>query len=683
MRRLWLLGLSGIILACTGLTCPREPDDRERIAALRGFGSAEELRTYLVDQARAVNSNRAGGSVGPFFNFFAPLAVMDEANVSAPSESAGSGDAAGGDPFSTTNIQEAGVDESDIVKNDGQYIYVLNGNTIHIVQAAPPESVVEVSTIDIDAYGDSLYLRGTQLIALSRQANYYPYDLPTFAAEPAVADAAAGPGVPAGTTLIGGAWSDGVQTTVTVIDVSDAALPAVQATLRFEGDLVSSRLIDNRLYLVLTTTPRLPAEPTPAALAAMALEDWIPDYEIIAADGSVQSGDIAGWENFYRPADPDGYGIATVVTVDLDAPTAPFQATAISANAGTIYASLDALYVTDTSYDYQFGVSRSDTAIHKLAFDPEGTVYRGSGLVPGRLLNQYSLGEHDGYLRVATTVEEFGPDGSRQDNNVYVLGESADASLAIVGRIEGIAPGEQIYSARFIGDRGFLVTFRRIDPLFTLDLSDPARPLVAGELKVPGYSDHIQLLDENHLLTIGKDAQDAGTFAWVQGIQLSIFDVTDPANPALLHKEVIGGRGSNSEANHNPKAFNYFAAANALAFPADVYVPAGGGSSWGQQEFTGLYVYHVAAADGFQLLGRIASSEGTTMNGCFRGYYGFTRGVFIGDTVYSVTGRSVKASPLSAVGTILGEAALSEAEPLIEDCSGVPEIILPAGVGLR
>src|SRR5690606_40130113 len=107
-----------------------------------------------------------------------------------------------------------------------------------------------------------------------------------------------------------------------------------------------------------------------------------------------------------------GYGIATVVTLNIDDPAAPFESTAVSANAGAIYASLDALYITDTSYDYQFGVSRSDTVIHKLAFDSSGTVYRGSGLVPGRLLNQYSLGDHDGYLRVATTVDEFGPVGT-------------------------------------------------------------------------------------------------------------------------------------------------------------------------------------------------------------------------------------------------------------------------------
>lgn len=689
MKRLFLLGFAGLVLSVSGVNCARPGDNKERIAALRGFGSAEELRSFLADQASITYQGAGGGLFGlPLFGGLAPSPTAEAMADAAE----GAGDRSGGtnsDPFSTTNIQEAGVDESDVIKNDGEYIYVLAGNTIHIVRAAPPEEMAEVSTVEIEAWGDSLYLSGDKLVALSRRYEYGDgYDF-GFATPGGVgASVSSGTWNQAGQPLVGGSLSDGAQTTVTVINVADPAAPVVEATVRFEGNLASSRLIDNLLYLVLTTTPRLPDGPTPLAIAAMPLEDWLPDYELVAADGSTRSGDVVGWESFYRPEDPDGYGMTLVVTMDIQSPASEFKSTGISANAGTVYASTAALYVTDTQYDYQSGTSRSDTVIHKLAFTPEGTAYVGSGLVPGRLLNQYSLGEFENRLRVATTVSEFGPGGGRQDNNVYVLEESPGSaetapSLITIGRIEGIAPGEQIYSARFIRERGFLVTFRRVDPLFTLDLSDPANPRVVGELKVPGYSDHIQLLDDNHLLTIGKDAQDAGTFAWIQGVQLSVFDVTDPANPMLLHKEVIGGRGSDSEANYNPKAFNYFPAANALAFPADVYAPAEGGASWGRHEFTGLYVYRVTVDNGFELLGRIASSEGLSPHGCFYGYYGLNRGVFIGNTVYSVTERHVKAASLDSVETLIGQAALSSPPALTEDCFGAPEILLPGGVGLR
>ena len=272
----------------------------------------------------------------------------------------------------------------------------------------------------------------------------------------------------------------------------------------------------------------------------------------------------------------------------------------------------------------------------------------------------------------------------RVGNAVYVLSENTDkASLDIAGRVENIAPGEQIYAARFVGDRGFLVTFHRVDPLFALDLSNPANPRVVGELKVPGYSDHIQLLDENHLLTIGKATQDSGQFAWVEGVQISLFDVTDPANPSLLSKEEIGGRGTSSEANYNPKAFNYFAAKNVLAFPIDVYSGQTLGPQIGTHDFTGLYVYHVTVADGFQFLGRIASGGGTDQQGCFLSYYGFTRGVFIGDDVYSVTQRGVKAAGLPDVSTLVGQTTFASC-PLYADCYYYyPNIALPEGDGLK
>jgi hypothetical protein len=265
-----------------------------------------------------------------------------------------------------------------------------------------------------------------------------------------------------------------------------------------------------------------------------------------------------------------------------------------------------------------------------------------------------------------------------------VLHEDGE-SLATIGKIEKIATGEQIYAARFIGNRGFLVTFHRVDPLFTIDLSDPTNPKLVGELKVPGYSDHIQLLDDNHLLTIGKAVDDTGQFAWVEGVQLSIFDVTDPANPQLLHKETIGGRGTSSEANYEPKAFNYFAAKNALAFPIDLYGGETIGPEYGSHEFTGLYVYHVTVENGFEFLGRIETSDGVN-NGCYYGYYGYTRGVFIGDDVYSVTQTGTKAASLDDVSTLLGETTYPGAPTVQPNCffeTEPPVIILPVGEGLK
>jgi len=640
---------------------------------MRGFGSPEELRSYLADQASDRHLRApTGGMPFPFFGFFgAPLtpSLASPEPMAEMSDAMDAGSAADTN-FSTTNIQEIGVDESDIVKNNGQTIYVLDDNNIHIVKADPVEALAKVATVELESSGNSLYLHNNTLVALSHQYNYYemPMDFMSSAQS---------------TDLLGDIWNDGTQTTVTIVDVTDPANPLTKSTLNFEGSLASSRMIDGRLYLILTTTPRLPTPLTAETIQNMTLEQWLPNYKIKAPDGSVDSGNIVDWQDFYRPESPDGYGITTVITLDVNNPDAGFHSTAVSADAGVIYASTDSLYITDTEYNFNNSSYNEDTIIHKFGFTEDGTEYLAGGIVPGRPLNQYSLGEYQGYLRIATSVQNFSFNQNGLSNSIYVLGQT-DSVLEIIGKIENIAPGETIYAARFIADRGYLVTFLRIDPMFIIDLKDPANPKLTGELKVPGYSDHIQLLDQNHLLTVGKDAQDAGSFAWVQGVQLSIFDVTDLTNPQLLHKEIIGGRGTHSEANNNPKAFNYYAPLSALAFPIDLYQGDTSGPQYGQHIFTGLYVYKVTVDNGFELLGRIATIDNTYNNGCFWSYYGFTRGIFMGDNIFSASQTGVKAASLDDVNTTIAQTTFDNNSSVYQDCYPFTAVVdLPMGEGLR
>jgi len=684
MRTGWLLLLAASIGCTLGANCvppviPNPPDKTPREALLRGFESEAELRSFMASQAKVRYQTSGGGNGGGWWLF--PL--LGAMPASAPME--GSADDAGDDRgFSTTNIQEEGVDESDLIKNDGEYIYMLSGDKIHVVKATPPESMAEVATLQVEPGGESMYLRDTTLVVISnRYSVWYGHD--------GGAGSTGGSSTGAGSSdeWGGGPWSDGAQATVAIFDVTEPANPASKKVFRFEGTIASSRLIGSKLHLVITTQPELPGDPSVEAIEAMTTDEWLPDVQIVSADGSASSGDVVNWQNALRPTDPDGYGLTVVATLDVDDVDAELSTTAVIGNVGTIYASTQALYLTDTQYSWDNYSSRSDTMIHKLAFTDACTQYIASGLVPGRPLNQYSMGEHKGYLRIATTNEQFRMTGETLSSAVYVLGVNNN-SLDTVGKIENIAPGETIYSARFVGDRGFLVTFRRIDPLFTLDLSDPANPAIVGELKVPGYSDHIQMLDENHLLTIGRETEDAGDFAWVQGVLLTIFDVSDMASPKILTigdtpaRVEIGGRGTYSEANHNPKAFNYFAEKNVLAFPIDLYEGDTSGPQYGQHAFTGLYVYRVTVENGFEFLGRIASAEGVTQGGCFRGYHGTTRGVFIGDFVYSVTSNGVKAAPLASISSIAGEITFVGAEPPVLDCFWEPpSLALPPSADLR
>lgn len=684
MRKVWLWVSAACVVCAMGANCipviPENPDNTPRQALLRSFESETDMRTFLAAQAKARNQNTGGGG---WFGWFLPMMGGSGDFASAPNAEGAADDRS----FSTTNIQETGVDESDLIKNNGDHIFMLSGDNVHVLAATPPDAMVEVAVIRVAPGASTMYLRGNTLVVLSQRYSYWygggwAEVMPAqgsagVTAQSVTADLAVMPAV------------DETQTTVTILDVADPANPVLKKAVQFEADLANSRMIGAKLHLVMTAQPRLPDVLTNAAIDAMSLDEWIPDVHVVDGDGSVSSGDVVGWDGALRPEEPNGYGLTIVATLDVDDLEAELSTTAVTANVGTIYASTQSLYLTDTQYTWTTRSSRTDTMIHKLEFTDTGTRYMASGLVPGRPLNQYSLGEHEDYLRIATTNEQFSTNRNDVSSGVYVLGDN-NGALETVGKVENIAPGETIYSARFVGDRGFLVTFRRVDPLFTMDLSEPTDPRIVGELKVPGYSDHIQMLGDHHLLTIGRNAEEVGDFAWVQGVLLTIFDVSDMANPQILKigdteaRVEIGGRGTYSEANSNPKAFNYFASKNVLAFPIDLYDGQTRGAEVGNHAFTGLYVYRVTVENGFEFLGRIASAEGPTGNGCFRGYYGVTRGVFIDDFVYSVTAHGAKVASLADVPSVLREVTFTGAPtPQLECFWAVPEMRLPPSADLR
>jgi hypothetical protein len=237
---------------------------------------------------------------------------------------------------------------------------------------------------------------------------------------------------------------------------------------------------------------------------------------------------------------------------------------------------------------------------------------------------------------------------SQTENQVYCLAQEK-ATLEIIGKIEDIAPGEKLYAARFIGERGFLVTFVDVDPLFTMDLTDPTNPTIVGELKVPGYSQYIHPVGEDLLLTLGKDALSYENQAYYQGLQLSIFDIQEFANPQLLHKTIIGDRGTSSEALTNHKAFTYWTAHNLLALPVDLYQhdqkPA---QAWwpGTYQSSGLYVYRVSRESGFTPLGILYTTEDPQ-----EAYpnLSWTRGLFLEEDVLAITKDAVRRAPIDQI----------------------------------
>jgi inhibitor of cysteine peptidase len=569
-----------------------------------------------------------------------------DGSASPPNANDGDESPSGSGGYSDTNLQEAGVDESDKVKTDGNVFYIADGKSFHVVDISADMEVV--ATLSVDGYVDSLFLYDDKLVVLyeSMLSDGGPWiDIP-------MPDMAFG--MP---YWIPAKKSQGVA----VYDVSDPNQLVNLKTVEFDGHLISSRRVEGKLHIVQQFMPELPPlynwfDGTKAdkenkinanrkAIDEMTLDQLIPYYRVVSDLADAQwEGPIVSSENFFCPVSKDGGGtITTIVTFNLDDASLPFESIGMVMDGHIVYASTKALYIANQRYFFREDVSEL-SMIYKFDLTGEEVRFSASNILQGWILNQFSLGEFEDVLRVATTVGRIGGWGPESQNNVYCL-QAKDENLKIIGELKNLAPGEQIYAARFMGNRGYLVTFVKIDPLFTLDLSNPAAPKVAGELKVPGFSDYIHPYGDDYLITVGKDAlpADEGNFAWYQGVQLSIFDVRDFSNPALLHKEIIGDRGTITEAAYNHKAFTFWAEKELLALPLELsehLSPPAYPYSHGTQTFRGLYVYRVSSNTGFSFLGRIDTEpEPETYQPYF--FNPWTRSVFVDKQVYAVTSEAV------------------------------------------
>lgn len=638
--------------------CPLNPDpngqdpDPNAKPRLVPFDSQTAWLEYFTSQFSAVNSRSTNTYLFGFAGG-APSNSAAEDSTAAPS-----GDSGGS--FTTTNIQEAGVDEGDIIKSDGDRFYIARGRSLRIVDATPADALSEVGRLTLEDYISELYLVGDgNVIVLAQRFDFTPQPYSLAAIE------------------IWPPYYARAQAVAYLVDAADPAAPTIAQRVELDGSRVNSRVVDNRLLLVLSIVPEIPNQPIPLfGQPRFAVEDVMPKIRI-----GESVGDLVPWENWLRPEFPNGYYMTAVVALDTGNLENVVSSVAILANAGTIYSSTEALYVTDTEYDATGNTYRERTAIHKFAFDTQGTAtYVASGAVSGRPLNQFSLGEHDGNLRIATHIQPtfFGVgddvavstaqaiDPSQPSNAVFVLGESS-GELVVKGSIENIAPGERIYSARFLGKRGFLVTFRQIDPLFALDLSNPAAPRIAGELKIPGFSDYLHPLGENHLIGIGRSTAPSPWGGIVpKSLQLSLFDVSDLSNPTLVQQIEVGGYGSSSEVSYDHKAFAFLAATNTLALPAQLYPANYNPYSNNNFEYfeprSTVLFYTVDPAVGFAALGSldlVADQYGYS--------YGSNRPAIIGDTAYAVNVNGVRAAPLAdltAVRTLILESLGDEFGPI-------------------
>lgn len=308
-----------------------------------------------------------------------------------------------------------------------------------------------------------------------------------------------------------------------------------------------------------------------------------------------------------------------------------------------MYVSLDNMYIT---FPDQYG----KTTVFRIHIENSTITPEVQGEVPGHVLNQFSMDEFDNHFRIATTTWLNGT----LQNNIYVL----NMNLSIVGTLENLATGENLHSARFMGNRCYLVTFKTIDPLFVIDLSDPTNPEVLGELKIPGYSDYLHPYDENHLIGVGKETveADGGSFAWYQGVKISIFDVSNVGNPIQMANYTIGDRGTDSPVLSDHKAFLFDRSKDLLVIPVlvaeinETLFPEGVPLNfYGEFVWQGAYVFNITLTEGLALRGNVTHGEGAGLPEI--GYW-VTRALYIDNILYTVSDKKIKMNNLEDLAEI-------------------------------
>ncbi len=683
--------------------------------SLKYFESAEEIQQFLsqnVDSSYQAFADR--------------ISIAQEAGDGAAplQEKTGS--------YSQTNVQVAGVDEPDIVKTDGVYIYVVSGSNISVIKANPSSSPRLLSVINVNGYVQEIFIRNNVLVIFGQESSgYVPYyGCPECDVSIATSKLSAGAEM-----AIEPYPYYSPKSFIKLYDLSDYESPQEKESVVYDGSYYNARMIDNYVYVV-AQQPIFQQEESVQ----------LPSVKYGNVEEKIAPEDIA-----YSLLPDAGYQLTTIFALNLDTDELE-RSTFMTGYTQTLYVSehniyiaaplyisyenyrekfieevvialLDSSteqYVTDeleskqpfyqkdnnireyvAGYYNRLSQSQKDDfasnlnqkadvfaekmqkelqkiRIHKISITGGKPEYVATGDVPGHLLNQFSLDEYKNYLRVATTTQPFfgwsepvifstteedvlaessesfsipEPRTDLQDetkNNVYVL----DDNLNMVGSVENLAPGERIYSARFIEDRLYLVTFFQVDPLFVIDLSKPSDPEVLGELKIPGYSAYLHPYDDNYVIGVGVDTTDKENRVIVEGIKLALFDVSDVSNPQQIAQTSIGQSGSSSEALYNHKAFLFDKNKQLLVIPVTVYENSG--INFGKLTFQGSYVFSLSPESGFALKGRVTHLNETEQEALDKSilsddYYFppyttvIQRSFYIDNTLYTISQGTLKA----------------------------------------
>jgi inhibitor of cysteine peptidase len=653
-----LISLLVMLAAAYGFSHVKDPmkvnDLTDSYNTLPTVDSLENLKKLLNDYAKKQESL--------YMNYRRNAIEMQITNTAQDSQtkSEAAADSGFGGDYSTTNVQVRGVDEADIVKTDGKYLYQINNQEIIIIDAKTPESLEIVSRITVDDASfqpNEMYLGDSYLAVIGY--SYRPIRMP----KPIIYDSSEPEMQSAPKAEIFSPYYPSNTVYLKLYDIKDKKNIKKVREIALEGNYVSSRKINDTIYMVANNYIHY------HIMNNLDGEEASPYYKDTLLGEGIEKMDFNEISYFPDAIEPNYITIMGLNIKDFNEKANIYTYLGHGEN---IYASLENLYIAVNKYepDYQrknkpggfiedlsFPPMLSyanNTEVYKFELSNSKVLYKNKEKVPGRILNQFSMDEYEGYFRIATTTGDmWRTDEFTSKNNVYIL----DQDMELIGKLEGIAPTERIYSMRFMGSRGYMVTFRETDPFYVIDLKEPKEPKILGYLKIPGYSDYLHPYDENHIIGFGKEVYEMKGTAFQAGMKVAVFDVRDVSQPIEKFKVEIGDRGTESPLLRDHKALLFSKEKNLLVFPVTlVENKSGNHMAWGEFTYQGAYVYHLDMTEGFKLKGRIThlTEEDYKKAGSywFDSNRNVNRILYIGNTLYTFSNEKIKANQLHTIHLI-------------------------------
>ncbi|TAA73629.1 beta-propeller domain-containing protein [Planococcus salinarum] len=585
---------------------------QEEITAL---SNEEELKSYFRQLLELQKSNERYGAFDE--------GGGETAEESASSDSAGTED--GGD-HSSTNNQVEGVDEADLVKTDGSYIYSISDSRVLITDAQNPDDLTSAAELllEPEMYARQLFLSGNTLVVMGSQYGIAPME---GKVEQEIAPHIS-------------------MTSVFFYDISDPTSPQFLRKLGTEGGLNGARLTDGILYYVSNVYPDI---------WRMEEEDVELRPRIFDSNKGKGFSTLPYDRISILPGTMEG-SYSIVSAIDLNDPEKnEMETRGFLGGSEQLYMTKESLYLTAPAYvsmeeQDKDGEAAMDiwipqlanTEIFKFALDGTEVSFLASSEVKGSLLNQFSMDEYNGYFRIVTTEGVAWDEASPSKNHLYVL----DGGMQQVGAVEDLAKGERIYSARFMGDKAYMVTFKETDPLFVIDVAEPSAPRVLGELKIPGFSNYLHPLGEDLLIGFGSDtklvaSKEGEARVVTGGMKISLFDVSDFENPIEKDTEIIGGQGTNSALQYDHKALFTHQEKNLFGFPVSLYQETNG--EYIEFEGEGAMVYTITpeGIDQTANLIRESSAQYEDWNTSVQ------RLIYIGETLFTIANSEIRSYDLN------------------------------------